>query len=91
MKLLLITGPPLLNLRVVAPVGDKWFLCSDLHDISCSSLSRSLSGKAGVLWCDIHEQLAFFFCLFVSRASETSRLLGIEEFIALQTEQIVKL
>lgn len=47
MKLLLITGPPLLNLRVVSLVGDERFLCSDLDDISCSSFSRShvLQGK----------------------------------------------
>lgn len=82
MKLLLITGPPLLNLRVVAPVGDKWFLCSDLHDISCSSLSRSLSGKAGSSGVISTSSWLFFF-LYVSRASETSGLLGIEEFIAL--------
>lgn len=60
MKLLLITGPPVLNLCVVSLVGDEWSLCArpDWHlSLLFFSLSLSVVRLDKVMLCAILECL----------------------------------
>ncbi len=58
MKLLLITGPPVLNLCAVSLVGDEWSLCArpDWHLLLLLfSLSMCIVRQDKVILSDIHE------------------------------------
>lgn len=59
MKLLLITGPPVLNLCVVSLVGDEWPLCARCVDwhlvLLFLSLSLSIVRQDKVILCDVYD------------------------------------